>query len=61
MQMFEIKSGTQSVISTSNGEGYSWSSRVYVNKGETATLVCAKHKTEKGARKWAAKALDMRW
>jgi hypothetical protein len=29
-------------------------SRLYVNKGETATLICAKHKTLAGAQKWAA-------
>jgi hypothetical protein len=45
------------VIATSNGEGFSWSSRLYVNNGETATLTAAKHKSEAGARAWAAKAL----
>ena len=32
-------------------------SRLYVNKGETATLTCAKHKTLAGAQKWAIKAV----
>jgi hypothetical protein len=57
MSKIEIRSGTQSVIATSNGEGFSWSGRVYVNGGETATLLTAKRKTEAGIRKWAAKIL----
>ncbi|MET3996617.1 hypothetical protein ABID65_008294 [Bradyrhizobium sp. S3.9.2] len=32
-------------------------SRLYVNKGDTATLICAKHKTLAGAQKWASKAV----
>lgn len=57
MRQFETRNGSRVVISFSNGEGFSWSSRLYVNNGETATLTCAKHKTEAGARKWAAKML----
>lgn len=57
MQMFETIKGSRKVISSRNGEGYEWSSRLYVNNGETATLTCAKHKTEKGARAWADKTL----
>ena len=41
------------VIGFQNSEGGSWSSRLYVNGGETATLTSATHKTEKGARNWA--------
>jgi hypothetical protein len=57
MQTIETTKGSRKVISTSNGEGYDWSSRLYVNGGETATLICAKHKSEAGVRKWAAKVL----
>ena len=57
MRQFETRNGSRVVISFSNGAGFSWSSRLYVNNGETATLTCAKHKTEAGARKWAAKML----
>jgi hypothetical protein len=58
MRQIEITNGTRRVISTSNGEGSPWSSRLYVNSGETATLICAKHKSEAGARKWAARTLE---
>lgn len=58
MQMIETTKGSRKVISTRNGEGCDWSSRLYVNNGETATLTCAKHKSEAGARKWAAKVLE---
>ena len=57
MQQFETTKGSRKVISSRNDEGHEWSSRLYVNYGETATLVCAKHKSEGGARKWAAKVL----
>jgi hypothetical protein len=57
MQMIETAKGSRKVISARNGEGYDWSSRLYVNSGETATLRCAKHKSEAGARKWAEKVL----
>jgi len=56
-QQIETRIGSRVVISFRNGEGYSWSSRLYVNNGETATLTCSKHKSEAGARKWAAKTL----
>jgi hypothetical protein len=45
------------VHSHANTEAGPWESRLYVNGGETATLVCAEHKTEKGAEKWAHKIL----
>jgi hypothetical protein len=57
MIQFETRTGSRVVIATSNGEGCGWSSRLYVNGGETATLTAAKHKSEAGARKWAAKIL----
>lgn len=56
-KQIEITKGNRSVKSFTNGDGYSWNSRLYVNNGETATLTCAKHKTEAGARKWAARVL----
>lgn len=56
-QQIETTAGSRKVISFRNGEGYTWSSRLYVNHGETATLTSAKHKSEAGVRKWAAKVL----
>lgn len=55
---FETAKGSRKVISFSNGEGYPWSSRLYVNNGETATMTNATHKGETGARRWAAKVLS---
>lgn len=57
MATIKITSGSRIVISSRNEEGCIWSSRLYVNNGETATLIAAKHSTENGVRKWAAKAL----
>jgi hypothetical protein len=54
---FETTAGTRKVISFANDRNSIWHSRLYVNNGETATLTSAKHKSEAGARKWAAKAL----
>lgn len=48
--------GSRQVVTCENNPG-SFSSRLYVNRGETATLTAAKHKTLAGARKWAAKVL----
>lgn len=57
MQTITAKSGTRQVITTSNdSEGPFWS-RLYVNNGETATLLNATHKSLKGAAKWAEKAV----
>lgn len=58
MQTIKTVNGTRQVISSRNQEGSTWWSRLYVNNGETATLVNAKHSTETGARKWAAKQLS---
>ena len=52
-----IISGSHRVFSFCNGEGLSWNSRVYVDDGKIATPVRAKHMTEAGVRKWAAKVL----
>ena len=57
MAQFETKSGSKLVRSASNGSGSPWSSRLYVNGGDTATLTAAKHKSEAGARAWADKVL----
>jgi hypothetical protein len=57
MQTIEIASGSRKVIAFRNHEGSQWEARLYVNKGETATLTCGKFKTEKGLRAWAAKKL----
>ena len=58
MAQFEIKSGNSLVRCFSNGPDAQWHSRVYVNGGEDATLVTATHRTEKGARAWAARRLS---
>lgn len=57
MIQIEIRTGSRVVIATSNGEGATWSARLYVNGGETATLTAGRSKTEAGIRKWAAKVL----
>jgi hypothetical protein len=55
MKTHNIQNGTRVVIVTEDMGRFS--SRLYVNNGETATLICAKHKTLKGAQRWAAKVL----
>jgi hypothetical protein len=50
-----IHKGSRVVIGIVTDAGIS--SRLYVNNGETATLVCAKHKTLAGMQRWAAKVL----
>jgi hypothetical protein len=57
MKQFEIIKGSRVVTGFSN-DGSNWSSRLYVNHGETATLTCANHKTLNGAQKWAKKVLE---
>lgn len=57
MDQLEITAGTRKVIATRNDAASKWDARLYVNKGETATLSCGKFKTEKGLRNWAAKKL----
>lgn len=53
MQQIEITNGSRKVIATRNDESYKWNARLYVNHGETATLLCGKFKTENGVRQWA--------
>jgi len=57
MQTITITAGTKQVIASRNDESSKWSSRLYVNNGETATLVTGKHGTEKGVRAWASKVM----
>jgi hypothetical protein len=56
METFRIRNGSHLVRSNATLPGR-WASRLYVNDGETATLVCAKHKTREGAERWARKVL----
>lgn len=49
--------GTRIVITSANTEAGPFDSRLYVNRGATATLVAATHKTLKGATAWARKAV----
>jgi hypothetical protein len=44
------------VVQTTTG-GSRFSSRLYVNSGETATSTTAKHATREGARRWAIRML----
>lgn len=57
MEQFETRKGSRVVISNCQNSAGVWQSRLYVNNGETATLTCARHKTESGARRWARKHL----
>ena len=41
----------------SSRDGALWQSRAYVNNGETATMLAAKHRTRPNAQKWAEKVL----
>lgn len=52
-----IKNGSREVIISANTEAGPFSIRLYVNNGETATLVSAKAKTLAGATKQARKML----
>ena len=56
METFQIRNGSHLVRSNASLSGR-WSSRLYVNDGETATLTFAKHKTREGAERWARKVL----
>lgn len=58
MNNFVTVNGSRKVISFSN-DGKHYSSRLYVNNGETATPTNADHTTEKGARRWAKKVLKI--
>lgn len=49
------KNGSRVVLCSNQNSAGAWESRLYVSGGETATTVCAKHKTIKAAKKWAEK------
>lgn len=55
MNQTEIRRGSRVVITTEQDGRYS--SRLYVNHGETACLQNASHKTLQGAQRWANKIL----
>ena len=55
-KQFETRKGSSVVITSYEGKHYS--SRLYVNDGDTATLICAKHKTRKGRDTWTNKVLN---
>lgn len=56
MSQFTTTNGNKQVVTTCQSGKFS--SRLYVDNGNVATLVTAKHSTEKGARKWASKVLE---
>lgn len=47
-------SGSRRIVSTRERGMPTWTSRLYVNNGETATQVTAQHVTRRGVEKWAA-------
>lgn len=57
MTTHEIANGSR-IVRINESETGRCNSRLWVNGGETATLVSAKHSTLAGAKKWAAKALN---
>lgn len=50
--------GSRQVIASRNEAGSIWNARLYVNNGETATLVAGKFKSDAGLERWAAKQLS---
>lgn len=59
MKTHKTQNGSRVVITLEKEGGFRFpfSSRLYVNHGETATLITAKHKTMAGVQKWAAKVM----
>lgn len=57
MQTTTITNGTRQVVTSYEPEAGIYSSRLYVNNGETATLQTAKHRSEAGVARWAGKVL----
>lgn len=55
MILTTAQNGNRIVKSSNQNSSEIWESRLYVNRGETATTVNAKHKTLKSAEKWAKK------
>lgn len=58
LTLVTAQAGTRHVVTSANTDAGPFSSRLYVNRGNTATLTAATHKTLKGATKWARKAVD---
>ena len=58
MYQFETTYGSRKVTTTASEPRGAFQSRLYVNDGQTATLLCTTHRTERGARKWARRVLD---
>jgi hypothetical protein len=59
MTRFETRYGSRLVISTSNDEFGPWRSTLYVNGGETITMIRGRHDTRKGAEQWARRTLGL--
>lgn len=55
MKQFETRIGSRVVITTE--QDGTFSSRLYVNGGDTACFQNAEHKTLQGAQRWANKTL----
>jgi len=55
MIQVEVWNGSRLAIITANDEEGPYSTRIYVNHGQTATTQSAKAKTLKGAKKQAAR------
>ena len=52
-----IKKGSREVVISNQNTAGVFESRLYINRGQTATLTHATHKTLAGALKWANKIL----
>jgi len=57
MDQIEITRGSRKIIATRNDASSRWNARLYVNGGDTATLIARTFKTESGLRTWAEKIL----
>lgn len=57
MNTTTITNGNKQVVATQNNEASKWNARLYVNGGETATLVAKKFRTLAGVKAWAAKVM----
>lgn len=53
----EFIEGSRRVVLTRNSGADKWNARLYVNDGDTATLVSAKFRTVAKAEKWAARVM----
>jgi hypothetical protein len=57
MQAIHVKNDNRVIRTNNQNSAGQFESRLYVNNGETATLICRKHKTQTGAIRWAQKIL----